>query len=233
VSKIASIDSFYSILGVEDKVATAAGISTSPFWTMGIWIAYGLLFAGILFLLFWMFYKNMKYTIDVTIHEIIGEQRQVIRRFDRATILHTRDGKEKFTLMRRKKVKLPPPSQDDYTLTIKRKFFGLMPRIVKTIDLIHYGSSDYDYLPLGLKLGENIKNTKFLILPYANLSWAINEIQSDASKFAKMNEQIQKYLLPISLVFIIILVLVVSWMIMGNIKSLIQVGSQVAASCNI
>ena len=231
--KIASLDQIYSLLGMEQKVATSVGISTSPFWSLGIWIAYGLLFAGIFILLFYILYRNQKYTIDVTILEIVGEKRQVIRRFDRATISHGRDGKEKFRLMKRKKVRLPPPSQDDYTLSIKRKFFGLIPRIVKSIDLIHYGSSDYDYLPLGLKLGEKLKDTKFLVLPYANLSWAINEIQADASKFAQVNEQIQKYLLPVSLIFIILLVFIVSWFIMGNIRQMIEVGSQIAANCNV
>ena len=231
---MSSLDSIYSLLGVGQQAATVAGVkNTTPFWTLGIWIAYGVLFFIMVIVIFYMFYRNSKYTIDVTIHEIIGEKRQVIRRFDRAAVIKMRDGKEKFRLMKRGKVKLPPPSSDDYTLSIKRKFFGLMPKVVKCIDLIHYGSGDFDYLPLGLKLADNLKDTKFDVLPYANLSWAINEIQADTAKFARMNEQIQKYLLPVSLIFIIILVFVVTWLLMGNVKTLIELGGRVAANCGV
>ena len=227
---MASLDSLGQLLGLQQQVSQTTGINLNSFYLMGIWIAYGIIIFGAIAFLVYTIWKSSKYKIDVTIYDIVGEKKQVIRRYDKAAIVRTKEGKEKFKLMKIKGVKLPPPRHEDYTLGVK-KIIGIFPKIVKCIDLIHYGSSDYDYLPITLKLSDNLENTKFAILPYANLSWAINEIQADTMKFAKINEMLQKYLLPVSLVFIILMVLIVAWLVSGNIRELIQLGSQVAAQC--
>ena len=229
---------FEQIWQIWDQGSAAAGTVAGPagptimqsLFLMATWIIYGVLIFGGLGILCWWVYRQIKYNIDVMIYECVGED-QVIKKIDRAAIIKYKDGKSKFQLMKLRKVKLPPPHSREYTLKLKTTLFG-KTKVVKSIDLIHYGSTDYDYFPMTMKVGKVIETTEFRKFPFNTISWGLQEVKNDAIKYSKQSEIMQKYLLPISLVFIIIMCVVVAYFISGNLRQLITMtGDLVQQGC--
>lgn len=190
--------------------------ASTNFWASTTFMMQAILFLFVIIAVVFVAYRTFFYNIGVRVWKVVGDSSfKVVD--DKGRIKRRADGTEIFELLKQK-ICIPPPPNEYFSMGRKGKLH---------IELISYGSSKYDYIPVARQLNQSIKSMTLNPLPADTRNWAMVEIKRDAQKFTT-KDFLDRYGPMIALGTIALMVIIVTWILMGTTKQAISASVELA-----